>query len=169
MLSGPNFPHLTYQSGGFSHPYAMESGKRGHKILLWTVQRSCQWVMFCVFFFLINLYRGIHCLSNLKISFKNIPYKFVCWNSVNRCRTNLIKACKAGDKLILYAGILSVQLHIFHDQEFIMQNEQICRAGSKQLKLYKMVKDVDVYLQTLCLLTVPVDTVLVDSYPCTVT
>jgi hypothetical protein len=39
------------------------------------------------------------------------------------CKTKAIKTWKAGDSLILYAGIILVNLPLIHNQDFILQKD----------------------------------------------
>jgi hypothetical protein len=39
------------------------------------------------------------------------------------CRTKVSKTWKAGDNLILYAGIFLVHLHLIHVEVFILQKD----------------------------------------------
>jgi hypothetical protein len=68
----------------------------------------------------------------------------------------------------LYAGIFLVHLHLIRVQEFILQEDDMSSEQVLKYQSYKKWSRLRSVLQTLYLLTVPADTKLGYSYPCTV-
>ena len=85
-----------------------------------------------------NFERGFHCASILiKCSRKFSPQIFCVEIPWMWCRTKVNKTWKAGNNLILYAGIFLVHLHLFHVQVFILQKDD---KSSEQVINYQSYK-----------------------------